>query len=71
MKFLAILTLSLFSFYSPDYTNSLIVEEGRKCYWIQVICPAGGTAEHCTTSGDGNKCTCGTVTRECGNDNNT
>lgn len=46
-----------------------VEEMALRCKWQQIVCPGGGgTAEHCTTAGDGTGCRCGKVTRECGGD---
>jgi len=44
------------------------ISSGNKCKWKQVRCSGwlwSNTYEACLTNGDGNKCSCGSATRDC------
>ena len=45
----------------------LTQEENSKCKWKRIDCPGlfTGDYEACLTTGDGNSCSCGEVTRDC------
>lgn len=45
-------------------------ESGDNCKWKLIDCPGlwTGDYEACLTNGDGNSCSCGSVSRECPTD---
>lgn len=42
-------------------------ESGSHCKWKMIDCPGLGTGDYeaCLSNGDGNSCSCGSVSREC------
>lgn len=42
-----------------------IGDQPLECKWAAITCPGGGSQEGCLQDGDGNSCTCGSVTRPC------
>jgi len=57
---------SVYLFSNPNIASADI--GGGNCKWKQIDCPGwfNGEYEACLTNGDGNVCTCGNVTRDCG-----
>ena len=45
-------------------------EDEKVCKWKVIDCPGIGTGDYeaCLENGDGNNCSCGSVTRECPKD---
>ena len=80
LAFLFVIVLGGYNFYSAQNINAcsdlLLQEIGAlargegsesSCKWKRIDCPGWGTGDYaaCLTSGDGNSCTCGTITRDC------
>lgn len=57
--------VTVFQYPAKAQFNQSLENEDTKCKWSGETCSSGVWREICLKDGDGNDCTCGTVTRDC------